>query len=344
MELLLRIGADGPKSVKSGWIWFDAFLVASSLVESTGALGSSFNPIMLRMLRLLRMLRMIRLSRDIGAFDALFFFLTAIRESIGALIWTFVILFFIQLAVGMLMYQLVNIFLQDSSNDVNARIRIFRYFGSFSKTMITMFEITIANWVVTCRLLMDDVSEWYGLFFVLYRCCFCFGAIKVITAVFIAQTNRAMSRDDDLVTVLHEKERTLFRKKLEEMFDGLDTTRDGYLTWAEFQVIAQSQCWCAWADKLGIPMVDLVGLFELLAGSDGRVSAKEFFQGIQRVKGPAKSIDMVWLLSQVGQMLEREMTKQEQDRLLLEKDMHLIPLKEMPASTYVERPSTRKCI
>jgi Ca2+-binding EF-hand superfamily protein len=114
----------------------------------------------------------------------------------------------------------------------------------------------------------------------------------------------AMARDDDLVTMVKEKERTLFRKKLEEMFDGLDTNLDGYMTWSEFEVITQNQRWRSWADKLGIPMSDVEGLFEMLAGSDGRVSFKEFSYGIQRVKGPAKSVDMVWLLSQFGQMLE----------------------------------------
>jgi len=186
-----------------------------------------------------------------------------------------------------------------------ARQRVFAYFGSFTKTMITMFEITLGNWVVVCRLLMKDVSEWYGLFFVFYRCMFIFGAVKVITAVFIAQTNRAMAKDDDMVVMLQEQERTAFRMKLEEMFNALDTSRDGYLSWTEFQVITTSPHWRAWGDRLGLPMSDLANLFELLAGDDDSVSASEFFQGVQRLRGGAKAIDMVWLLSEVGKMIER---------------------------------------
>jgi len=133
---------------------------------------------------------------------------------------------------------------------------------------------------------------------------FCFGALKVITAVFIAQTNRAVARDDDLVVMMQEQDREVFRKKLEEMFVGLDTSRDGYLSWSEFEKITEIHLWRSWADKLAIPMSDMQGLFELLAGKDGLVSAKEFFHGIQRLKGSAKSLDVVWLLSEVSKLLE----------------------------------------
>merc|ERR1712072_21698 len=133
---------------------------------------------------------------------------------------------------------------------------------------------------------------------------FCFGAVRVITAVFIAQTNRAVARDDVLVVMTQEKERQEFRKKLEEMFEDLDTSRDGYLSWSEFEVMTKDQLWASWGRKLDLPMSDLVSLFDLLAGSDGRVSAKEFFHGIQRLKGPAKSVDVVWLLSEFGRLLE----------------------------------------
>merc|ERR1719181_1610211 len=88
------------------------------------------------------------------------------------------------------------------------------------------------------------------------------------------------------------------------MFVSLDTSRDGYLSWSEFEVMTQNERWRSWGSKLDIPMNDLVSLFELLAGSDGRVSAKEFFHGVERVKGTAKSVDMVWLLSEIGKLLE----------------------------------------
>jgi len=304
IELVLRISARCPSALACRWIQLDFVLVGASLLEVIGVI-SHINPSMLRMVRFLRILRMFRLIRDMGVAEALFSFLKAIEECIGALFWAFIVLAFIEVAVGMVIHQILTFFITDTSNDMLARQRVFAYFGSFTKTMITMFEITLGNWVVVCRLLMKDVSEWYGLFFVFYRCMFIFGAVKVITAVFIAQTNRAMAKDDDMVVMLQEQERTAFRMKLEEMFNALDTSRDGYLSWTEFQVITTSPHWRAWGDRLGLPMSDLANLFELLAGDDDSVSASEFFQGVQRLRGGAKAIDMVWLLSEVGKMIER---------------------------------------
>merc|ERR1719387_2380677 len=168
---------------------------------------------------------------------------------------------------------------------------------------MTMFEITLANWVVTCRLLMKDASEWFGFVYIVYRCMFIFGTVRVITAVFIAQTNRAVAKDDDLVVMMQERERAQFNKKLQDMFQSLDTSRDGYLSWAEFEAIMESNLWRSWGTKLGLPLSELEELFELLSGNDGRVSAKEFFHGVQRLKGTAKSVDVVWLLSEIGKML-----------------------------------------
>lgn len=235
---------------------------------------------------------------------ALFVLVKAVRSSIGALVWSFLFLVAMQLAVGMILQQVLAIWIEDASNDIEARRRVFDYFGSFTRMMLTMFEITLANWVVTCRSLMKDVSEWLGLFYVVYRCLFCFGVLKVITAYFIAQTNRALAKDDDLVTIQQEYERMLFSKKVEAMFAHLDTSHDGYLTWEEFEAIKDSPLWRAWGDKLGLPMGDLVNLFEMLARSDGKVSANEFFNGMQRMKGYAKAVDMVWLLNEVSKMME----------------------------------------
>jgi len=42
-----------------------------------------------------------------------------------------------------------------------------------------MFEISMGNWVVTCRLLFEHVDSSWGLFYVIYRGCFLFALIKV---------------------------------------------------------------------------------------------------------------------------------------------------------------------
>lgn len=40
----------------------------------------------------------------------------------------------------------------------------------FSRTFLTMFEIMFANWSPPCRVLMENMSEWFSIFFLAYRC------------------------------------------------------------------------------------------------------------------------------------------------------------------------------
>ena len=34
-----------------------------------------------------------------------------------------------------------------------------------------MFEVLFANWAPACRVLIDNVSEWYAVAFIVYRRC-----------------------------------------------------------------------------------------------------------------------------------------------------------------------------
>ena len=41
---------------------------------------------------------------------------------------------------------------------------VYTYFGTFSRSLLTMFEITLANWPPVCRALTENVTEpWFGL-------------------------------------------------------------------------------------------------------------------------------------------------------------------------------------
>ena len=46
---------------------------------------------------------------------------------------------------------------------------VFRYYGTFSRTFLTMFEILFANWGPPCRVLVENFSEWFSVFFLTYR-------------------------------------------------------------------------------------------------------------------------------------------------------------------------------
>ena len=58
----------------------------------------------------------------------------------------------------------------DESNPLEVRLEVFEYFGTWSKAMLTMFEITLAPgaWGKPGRLLIKEVNTWFYVFFWIY--------------------------------------------------------------------------------------------------------------------------------------------------------------------------------
>merc|ERR1712232_306024 len=115
------------------------------------------------------------------------------------LLWSAVILLIVQVMTAMVLTQLLSEYIQDESEPREIRFEVYKYFGTFFRSSLTMFEITLANWVPPCRLLMENVAKWYAILFVAYKLSVGFAVIKVITAVFIQQTLKVAANDQDLM-------------------------------------------------------------------------------------------------------------------------------------------------
>merc|ERR1719215_223071 len=104
---------------------------------------------------------------------------------------------------GMVLSQLVTSWieehLEDKGIDDALKTKIFGYYGTFLRSTLTMFEVTLANWAPACRMLVDNISEWYILYFLVYRCVVGFAVLNVINAVFIQQTMSVASKDQELM-------------------------------------------------------------------------------------------------------------------------------------------------
>eukprot|EP00913_Durusdinium_trenchii_P029720 g27853.t1 len=166
--------------------WLDFLVVCSSWIELFAA-GLPINPTFLRMLRLGKLLRAIRVVRMSQVLESLQLLLKCIAASVKILFWSLFLLMIIQISAGMSISYLVSEYLVDPTVDIKNREAVFRYYGSFTKTLLTMFEVLFANWAPPCRVLIDNVSEWYALVFVIYRC--------FVNAVFVQSTMKARGAD-----------------------------------------------------------------------------------------------------------------------------------------------------
>merc|ERR1711874_598873 len=100
--------------------------------------------------------------------------------------------------------------------------------------MVTMFEVTLGNYMPPTRSLIDNVHMAWGVFLVFYRCVFCFAVINVIRAVFVAETNRIANADDEVAMMNKQRSAKVLHKKLNDLFTTLDKHGDGNIDYTDF--------------------------------------------------------------------------------------------------------------
>jgi hypothetical protein len=286
VELFIRILAEPARAIRSAWIVFDFLIVMSAWLEVSGVL--TLDPSILRLLRLFRLARVLKMIRLFAAFDALFLLIRSIKASVSVLLWSFVLLFFLQVSVGMFVLQFVQPYFLDDAVDVESRRTVFYYFGTFSMTMMTMFELTFGNWVVVTRILMDNIGEGWGAFMVVYRCMYCFAMIKVIAAVFITETTRIVAGDTEVAMMRKKRQIATEKNTIGEILGKIDDSGDGWLTMVELEKSFEDPLMATWAATLELTFEDLESIFSIIDEGDGYVTIDEFLNGALNMRGAAK--------------------------------------------------------
>ena len=61
---------------------------------------------------------------------------------------------------------------------------------------------------------MESISEWFAIFFLLYRCVFGFALLNVVTSVFVQQTMKTANSDEELAFKQKEKDKAAYNLTL----------------------------------------------------------------------------------------------------------------------------------
>ncbi|CAK9003643.1 unnamed protein product [Durusdinium trenchii] len=295
MDVLLRIVVLGRKFWMVCMNYIDALVTVVSIVNPCHPVAWSIcgaQSGLLRIGKLARALRLVTLSNTLGALELL---TKCLMASVDMLFWTFCLLACVQCVAGMLVSGLCREFIEQTENDPQYREEVYRYYGTFSRTFLSMFEILFANWGPPCRVLVENVSEWFSLFFLLYRCVVGFALLNVVNAVFVQQTMKTASSDEELAFKQKERDVALYTRKVRKLFQSMDDSGDGALNLEEFAKLANSPKLKFWMSQLELEYHDLLSLFEFLDNGDGQITLAEFIDGAGRLKGSAKAID-VWRL------------------------------------------------
>mmetsp|Transcript_23047 Transcript_23047/g.64332 ORF Transcript_23047/g.64332 Transcript_23047/m.64332 type:complete len:516 (+) Transcript_23047:2-1549(+) len=309
-EVIIKVFAQGGRFFQSGWSLFDFFIVTCWYVELWSATAEKKtllnNSTVFRVARLARLMRLVRVVRQIRSFDALFLMTTAIRSSIIVLAWSCMLLFMIQMLVAFFINQILHWdFFGDERYDIEDRRKVFEYFGTFSRSMLSTFEMTLANWPTVTRVVVENYSEWFAPVFVLHKLTVGFAVIGIINGVFIQETFRVAANDDFIM--MHQKEwsQKTHRKKMQRLFLAGDASGDGQLDKKEFLVLMKNPEVKMWLASMGLEAADGEALFEFMdKDKNNNIDAAELVEGVSRLKGSARSLDLLMCLHRQQEMFQ----------------------------------------
>lgn len=198
------------------------------------------NPILFRLLRIGKLARAIRMVTMNSVLASLQLLIKCIAASMNMLFWSFCLLTFVQCVAGMVASTLCRDFIENEKVDVELRREVFRYYGTFTRTFLTMFETLFANWGPPCRVVVGNISEWFSLFFLSYRCVLGFAVLNVVNAVFVQQTMKTASSDEELAFKQKERDVALYTRKVKKLFMTMDSSGDGTINKEEFAKLVNS--------------------------------------------------------------------------------------------------------
>jgi hypothetical protein len=221
------------------------------------------------------------------------------------------------------MCQLLEDWLADAEPSDASR-KVFIYYGTFTRSFVTMFEIVIGNWAPPCRLLTDNVGEHYGYLVLIYRLVTGLSVINIISAVFLQKTMNTMSQDTDIM--LSERIRTekQFKVNIEKLFQMFDVDGDGVVTRSEVKNEMRDPDVRLRCFQLGIDIHDLKDVLYLSNGGSSEAEGMmldEFIYAADSIRKQSNSLDIARLLAQSSHMQHHVQHVQEKmERLVSEFD------------------------
>jgi len=306
MELSMRIAAFGLGYFKVAMNWLDIATVGISVFElyilgavvSSDSAGPDLAPV--KLLRLMRLAKVARILRVMKMFHQLRILVTSIVATVGSLAWSIAFLGIIQAICAILMTRLLHGFCMDEDEDLQTRKDVFKYFGSWDRSMFTMHEITLApgGWLAVGRLLIFKVHTAFFLFFMGFAWAITFAMVGVISAIFLKQTLAAAAGDGEIAIQERRNKRATDVARLKEIFQQGDQDDSGTVDWSEFVNMVQNPRVRAWLGILELDVTDMALVFNLLDDGDGQIEFEEFISGVMKCRGAARGVEVVSLMSE----------------------------------------------
>lgn len=304
VEVLIKLAALHCMFFRQAWNVFDgtimSFWVFSRFYDTT----EYANPTMLRLLRLLKVMRIVRLFNTLSAVDSLLVLVKSIKGSFAAFVWCTILILVMITFVSLTVNSMIFSYFRNEAATVEERKKVFRHYGTFTRTATSFFEVTLGNFAPVMYALSDNVTEGWAVFIMLYKLIGGFAVITVIRGVFLQETFKVAASDDDLMLLKQRRQMQKHRKKIFHLIEtATDVSRaEASLSWKQFNNMVHDPFIRAWLAAYEFDVSDAKLVFDLMDDGDGLLTVDELMVGVTRLKGAARSIDLHVVIHQVNEL------------------------------------------
>lgn len=306
MELVMRLCAFGKGFFfldAYGWNWFDFIVVTAMLVET--AVGTQFpsgqSLAIVRLMRIARILRLMRAFRAASMFRPLRILVNSVISTVRAMFWALVLLLVITYSFAVLFVGAYGEYMSSSPDESTASYEsLHLYFGNLPKSLFTLFmSITGGiSWEVAVRPLAELDWIYVGLFNA-YIIVVLFAVMNVMTGVFCQTAIQSAEQNHEEQIQEELASRKLHTSHLRRLFQEIDQNDSGHFTLNELEDYLSNEKVRAYFSSLQINVSEAWTFFKLLdADGTGSVDIDEFVDGVLRLTGTAKSLDIAIMMKE----------------------------------------------
>merc|ERR1719330_1768093 len=146
---------------------------------------------------------------------------------------------------------------------------------------------------------LSRIHWFYEMVFVMYILFVVIGVLNVLTGIFVERAQELSGLDRDLVIQGEMKRNEAFLAEMKGIFEEADTDGSNSISWEEFKQYLKNQEVKAYLASHQLDAHDAKTLFDILdLDNEEDISIEEFIMGCMRLKGRARSVDVVALLEE----------------------------------------------
>jgi hypothetical protein len=289
------------------WNFLDIVVLTCSIIDTFIGVNAVR---VLRMARGLRLLRILRLFRDLREMVCMFG--GAMRSLSAAILLLLTIMFIFAIFMAGVIAQSLPRLPEDH------RELMIKWYRNVIRIVVTLLQCITGgvDWHEVAEPLLEVHVGLYILF-VVYVVTIILGALNILTGIFVERAQEMSALDRDLVIHAESKRDNAFLTEMKGIFEEADFDGSGTISWKEFKEYLQKKEVRTYLAAQQLEAFDAKQLFNILTeglrerglriedDEEEEIAIEDFVMGCQRLKGTAKSVDVVALLQESRSMSKK---------------------------------------